>query len=78
MSRKAKARHLQVLEDSKKKEFNLDKPSKITIDEAKHQANVYAMSINPSIRELPNKGGKRKRRTRKNKSKKHYKTKNRR
>jgi len=71
MSRKA--RHLQVLEESKKDEFNLDKPSKIKsqleriqdsrYDEARQQANLYAMSM--GVKELPNKlsyekGGKKK------------------
>lgn len=54
MSRKA--RHLQVLEDSKNTEYNLDKPSRVktsllgTIkdardDEFKTQANLYAASL---------------------------------
>lgn len=55
MSRKA--RHLKILEDSKKFEYNWDKPSKkkaslIKIiqesrdDEHKRQANLYAKSLN--------------------------------
>jgi hypothetical protein len=54
MSRKA--RHLQILEDSKKYEYNLDKPSKkrtllIKIvqdsrdDQHKHEANLYGISL---------------------------------
>ena len=60
MSRKA--RHLQFLEESKKDEYNFDKPSKIKnriieiqdarYDEARQQANCYAMSIG---KEPPNK-----------------------
>jgi len=50
-----KARHLLVLEESKKTEFNLDKPSKIKnrikriedarYDEGRQQANLYAISL---------------------------------
>lgn len=57
-----KARHLQILEESKKEEYNFDKPSKIKgrivqiqdarYDETRQQANLYAISIG---KEAPNK-----------------------
>lgn len=87
MSRKA--RHLQVLEESKKEEYNSDKPSKIKTrleiiqdsrhDDARQQANLYALSLGkPAPNKLSyEKGGKkRKRYTIKNK-KRHNKTKRR-
>lgn len=87
MSRKA--RHLQVLEESKKEEYNSDKPSKIKTrleiiqdsrhDDARKQANLYALSLGqPAPNKLSyEKGGKkRKRYTIKNK-KRHNKTKRR-
>lgn len=50
-----KARHLQILEDSKKDEYNLNRTSKIKdriiqiqdarYDEARQQANNYAISM---------------------------------
>ena len=87
MSRKA--RHLQVLEESKKEEYALDKPSKVKSriekiqdardDPAKMQANLYAISlgVHPPNKLSYEKGGKkRKHYTRKNK-KRHNKTKRR-
>lgn len=85
MSRKA--RHLLVLEESKKEEFNLDKPSKIKsrfenvqdarYDEARQQANIFAKSMGIEI--PPNKlsyekGGKKRRTQKKYKGKKRYNT----
>lgn len=81
MSRKA--RHLQVLEDSKNTEYELDRPSKLkssilgTIkdardDEFKRQANLYAASLG---KPAPNKlkyegetGGKRKAKSKRRKN----------
>lgn len=87
MSRKP--RHLMVLEEAKKEEYNLDKPSKIksslisTVqgardDEQKELANMYAKSLGlePPNKMSYEKGGKRtrKHRSRKNKSRKHKKS----
>jgi len=51
----SKLRHLQILEDSKKDEYNFNKPSKIKnriiqiqdarYDESRQQANNYAISM---------------------------------
>ena len=51
----SKSRHLQILEDSKKDEYNFNKPSKIKnriiqiqdarYDESRQQANNYAISM---------------------------------
>lgn len=76
-----KARHLQVLEDSKNTEYNLERPSKMktsllgTIkdtrdDEFKMQANLYAASLGkPQPNKLSyEKGGKRISKTKRRKS----------
>jgi len=85
MSRKA--RHLQVMEESRKEEYNLDKSSKTKsrvekIEDARHdparmQANLYAVSLGL---QAPNKlsyekGGRKKykRATKKNSSTRKYK-----
>lgn len=81
MSRKA--RHLQLLEDSKRPEYNIDKPSKVkgvtsTIedaryDEARERANMYAKSLNmpaPNMMSYEKRGGKTRRRRNRRKNKK--------
>lgn len=77
MSRKA--RHLQILEDSKKEEYNINKPTKIrtTIqdtrnDYAREQANLYAKSLGysaPNAMSYEKNGGKTKRKRRNSKRK---------
>jgi hypothetical protein len=88
MSRKA--RHLQAIKDSQKEEYNIEKPSKTKTrleiiqdarhDDARQQANLYALSLGkPAPNKLSyEKGGKkRKRYTLKSKNKKNNKTKRR-
>lgn len=85
MSRKA--RHLQILEESKKEEYNLDKPSKIRssiskiedarLDQARAQANAYAASVGlkaPNLYSYEKGGRKRRYKTNKSKSRKRRKT----
>jgi hypothetical protein len=81
MSRKA--RHLQILEESKKEEYNLDKPSKALAsiskiqdaryDEARAQANAYAASLGlkaPNLYSYERGGRKRKNKTKRRKLRK--------